>query len=47
MKRGIRLTAKKLKNDDVTQACADALTRTFGDLATRATGLRAELASGS
>jgi cysteine-rich repeat protein len=47
MKRGIRLTAKKLKKDDVTQGCADTLTRTFNDLATRATGLRAELASGS
>lgn len=42
-KRGLRLTAKRLKHHDVTQACADALTRTLNDLAAQAVVVRGGL----
>ena len=46
-KRGVRVTAKYLRQDRVNMPCADAITATLSDLATRATGLRKTLATGS
>jgi hypothetical protein len=46
-KHAVRLAAKYAKQKRVTSVCADGITATLNDLVSRATGLRAELASGS
>jgi hypothetical protein len=46
-KRGVRVTAKYLRQDRLNQSCADAISGTLGEIATRASGLRKTLASGS
>jgi cysteine-rich repeat protein len=46
-KRGVRVTAKYLRQDRVNMPCADAITGALNDLTTRATGLRKTLATGS